>query len=243
MITSDGKKQKLDMVIRILYPRRCPICQEIIVGNGYVCSACKKELPYIKEPRCKKCGKSLDEDVQEYCFDCAKGKHVFDKGVAVWRYTKAMKQSIHRFKYDNKREYADFFVEEVIKHYGEWIGSMQVDAVIPVPLHRSKQRMRGFNQAELIAKGIGKALDLPVETKYVERYRKTKVQNVLNDTERKNNVKKAFKITCNDVKLKRILLVDDIYTTGSTIDAIAEVLKTAGAEQVYFCCLCAGRGY
>ena len=154
-----------------------------------------------------------------------------------------MKQSIHRFKYDNKREYADFYIEEILKHYGTWIESLQVDAIIPVPLHRSKQRSRGFNQAELLAKGIGKALQIPVEAKVVERYRKTKVQNVLNDTERKNNVKKAFKIAGNVVKLKKVLLVDDIYTTGSTIDAIAEVLKTAGVEQVYFCCLCAGRGY
>ena len=154
-----------------------------------------------------------------------------------------MKQSIHRFKYDNKREYADFYIEEILKHYGTWIESLQVDAIIPVPLHRSKQRSRGFNQAELLAKGIGKALQIPVEAKVVERYRKTKVQNVLNDTERKNNVKKAFKIAGNVVKLKKVLLVDDIYTTGSTIDAIAEVLKEVGVEQVYICCLCAGRGY
>ena len=243
MTATKISKQKLDMVIRILYPRRCPVCQIIVTDKGYVCRECKQQLPYIKEPRCKKCGKSLDSEVQEYCFDCTKGHHVFDKGIALWQYTKSMKQSIHRFKYDNKREYADFYIEEILKHYGTWIESLQVDAIIPVPLHRSKQRSRGFNQAELLAKGIGKALQIPVETKVVERYRKTKVQNVLNDTERKNNVKKAFKIAGNVVKLKKVLLVDDIYTTGSTIDAIAEVLKEAGVEQVYFCCLCAGRGY
>ena len=243
MTATKISKQKLDMVIRILYPRRCPVCQIIVTEKGYVCRECKQQLPYIKEPRCKKCGKSLDSEVQEYCFDCTKGHHVFDKGIALWQYTKSMKQSIHRFKYDNKREYADFYIEEILKHYGTWIESLQVDAIIPVPLHRSKQRSRGFNQAELLAKGIGKALQIPVEAKVVERYRKTKVQNVLNDTERKNNVKKAFKIAGNVVKLKKVLLVDDIYTTGSTIDAIAEVLKEVGVEQVYICCLCAGRGY
>ena len=243
MTATKISKQKLDMVIRILYPRRCPVCQIIVTEKGYVCRECKQQLPYIKEPRCKKCGKSLDSEVQEYCFDCTKGHHVFDKGIALWQYTKSMKQSIHRFKYDNKREYADFYIEEILKHYGTWIESLQVDAIIPVPLHRSKQRSRGFNQAELLAKGIGKALQIPVEAKVVERYRKTKVQNVLNDTERKYNVKKAFKIAGNVVKLKKVLLVDDIYTTGSTIDAIAEVLKEAGVEQVYICCLCAGRGY
>ena len=243
MTATKISKQKLDMVIRILYPRRCPVCQIIVTEKGYVCRECKQQLPYIKEPRCKKCGKSLDSEVQEYCFDCTKGHHVFDKGIALWQYTKSMKQSIHRFKYDNKREYSDFYIEEILKQYGTWIESLQVDAIIPVPLHRSKQRSRGFNQAELLAKGIGKALQIPVEAKVVERYRKTKVQNVLNDTERKNNVKKAFKIAGNVVKLKKVLLVDDIYTTGSTIDAIAEVLKEAGVEQVYICCLCAGRGY
>lgn len=243
MIIDKGKEKKLEKVIRILYPRTCPICQAIVTGDRYICDLCKGQLPYIKEPRCKKCGKSLDSEVQEYCFDCTRKTHMFDKGVAVWRYTKEMKQSIHRFKYDNKREYMEFYVEELINYYGIWLKSLNADALIPVPLHPSKLRHRGFNQAELLAKGIGKRLQIPVETKLVERCRNTKAQNGLNDGERKNNVKKAFKIPINVVKLKRVVLIDDIYTTGSTIDSIAEVLKAAGVEKIYFCCLCAGRGY
>ena len=149
-----------------------------------------------------------------------------------------MRQSVYRFKYDNKREYADFYLKELLGLYGGWIKSLGVEAVIPVPLHNKKYRVRGFNQAQVLAEGIGRELNIPVLTKIVGRNKSTIAQKNLNDKERQENIKNAFKIIDNEVKLKKILLVDDIYTTGSTMDALARVLRENGAEEIFFICLC-----
>lgn len=153
-----------------------------------------------------------------------------------------MRSSIYRFKYDNKREYADFYTEELVRVYGNWIKSLQVDAIVPIPLHKKRKVSRGFNQAEVLACGIGKKLNLPVMPEVMVRTKNTVAQKELNDKERQENVKNAFKIPSNEVKLKKVLLVDDIYTTGSTIDAAAKALKSKGVEKVYYVCLCTGGG-
>ncbi len=165
-------------------------------------------------------------------------KHHYNAGRVVWVYTKEMRQSIYRFKYDNKREYADFYVEEVVRLYGGWIKRLGVDAIIPIPLHKRKYKIRGFNQAQVLAEGIGRKLNIPVFNHVVGRVKSTTAQKELNDKERQKNVKNAFKIMNNEVQLNKILLVDDIYTTGSTMDAVAEVFRGYGVKEVYFICLC-----
>lgn len=194
----------------------------------------------MKNPRCKKCGKPLESPGKEYCRDCIRRKHYYDSGRVVWLYTKEMQQSIYRFKYDNKREYADFYVEEVVRLYGSWIQRTGVEAIIPIPLYKQKHRRRGFNQAQVLAEGIGRELNIPVLSKVVGRTRSTVAQKELNDKERQKNVKNAFKIIDNEVKLKKVLLVDDIYTTGSTMDAVAGVLRGNGVKEIYFLCICTG---
>lgn len=226
-----------------LYPRCCPICGEIVPKKSeLICGECKNKLVYIKNPRCKKCGKPLEFYKEEYCRDCKRRKHYFEEGRAVWVYSKEMRSSIYRFKYDNKREYADFYTEELVRVYGNWIKSLQVDAIVPIPLHKKRKTCRGFNQAEVLACGIGKKLNLPVMPEVMVRTKNTVAQKELNDKERQENVKNAFKIPSNEVKLKKVLLVDDIYTTGSTIDAAAKALKSKGVEKVYYVCLCTGGG-
>ena len=127
--------------------------------------------------------------------------------------------------------------------YGEWIRRNKIEAIVPIPLHWTKKRQRGYNQAQLLAAEIGKQSGLPVYPNLLKRTRKTKPQKNLNDTGRKNNLKKAFKTQENNVQLSRILLVDDIYTTGSTINEAASELRKAGIEQVYYVSVCIGRGY
>ena len=154
-----------------------------------------------------------------------------------------MRASIARFKYRGRREYADFYAEELVKRCGELLLSWQPDALVPVPLHKSRMRKRGFNQAELTARKVGKALGIPVEKRLLLRTKKTSPQKELNDVQRRANLKNAFQVSQNDVRLKRVVLVDDIYTTGSTIDAAAAVLLEHGVEGVYFLTSCIGRGF
>lgn len=228
-------------ILDILYPRCCPVCGMVVRQKGkLICKECKEKLVYIQNPRCKKCGKPLELAKEEYCGDCKRKKHHFDEGKAVWVYSKEMRNSVYRFKYDNKREYADFYIEELAELYGSWIKSLQIDAIVPIPLHKKKKRLRGFNQAEVLADNLGRKLNLPVMPEIIIREKNTVAQKELNEKQRQENLKNAFKIVHNEVQLKKVLLVDDIYTTGSTIDAAARELKDSGVEKVYYICLCTG---
>ena len=234
--------QKLETILGILYPRRCPVCHEVVKKRGeLICPSCRKEVRPVQEPLCKKCGKHISGAEQEYCRDCRTREHLYTRGLALLPYTGKIKQSVYQIKFHNKREYIDFFGPYMAEILGDKILAWEAQALIPVPLHRSKLRKRGFNQAELLAKYVGEALGIPVRTDIVQRTRATKPQKDLTWRERQNNLKGAFKISRYDVKLKKIILVDDIYTTGSTIDGIAGKLLEQGAEEVYFISLCIGR--
>ena len=230
-------------VIDILFPRRCPFCDTIVTPEEEICSACRKKITYIQEPVCKKCGQLIADERQEYCYDCSRKSHTYHSGKAVFVYQGVVKQSLYRFKYGNKREYALCYGNEAVRLWGEWILSKQVDAIVPIPLHKKRQRSRGYNQAELFAKVVGQQLDIPVRTDVVFRTVNTAPQKNLDDRQRKKNLKKAFTISQNIVQLKKILLVDDIYTTGSTVEAVTQQLRAAGVKEVYVLCVSIGRGY
>lgn len=235
-------KQKLEIFLDILYPRRCPVCHEIVKKRGeLICPSCRKEVRPIGEPLCKKCGKPISEQAEEYCGDCRTREHLYTRGLAVLPYAGKIKQSVYQMKFHNKREYIDFYGPYMAEVLEDKIRGWNAQALIPVPLHSSKMRKRGFNQAELLARHVGRILNIPVRTDIVQRIRATRPQKELTWRERQNNLKGAFKISRYDVKLKKIILVDDIYTTGSTIDGIAGKLLEQGAEEVYFISLCIGR--
>lgn len=237
------KRAWKEALTSIFFPRRCPICDGAVLCGEKICSPCVKKLPYIKEPACKKCGKQLENERQEYCADCTGKVHYFVQGRAVFSYRAEMKLSMYRFKYSNKREYADFFAEEAVKQYGVWLSRREIDVIVPVPMHAKKQRSRGYNQAEVFAKALGTQTNIPVDKHLVKRIKNTIPQKSLNDRQRKDNLKGAFQVRTNIVKYSKILLVDDIYTTGATIDAIAELLRKAGVQEIYFMSICIGEGY
>lgn len=230
-------------MLNLLYPRRCPVCEKVLPFLGEkICKDCKSSLKYVKEPKCKKCGKPIEQEEREYCYDCSVKKHVYDQGIAVFEHNDKIKNSIYRFKYHNKREYGEFYIEEIIRCYRDKILSWNPDVLIPIPLHKGKKIKRGFNQAELIARGVGKKLGISVNEKSLIRHKKTLPQKELSHKDRQNNLKKAFKIMDNKVKLQVVVLIDDIYTTGSTIDSAALVLLEAGAKKVYYVSISIGRG-
>lgn len=228
--------------LALLYPLRCPICDEIPEFGESVCPECEKKLVFIKEPFCMKCGKPLEDERAEFCYDCSMKKHVFESGRALFVYQGIIRDSLYRFKYQNKREYAHFYARQTVRRYKGWMTRMGIEAIIPIPLHKRRKQERGYNQAGLYARCLGKELGLPVEENLLVRVRHTTPQKELSENERKNNLKKAFKCRRNVVQFKKILLVDDIFTTGSTMDAAAEVLKNIGIQKVYFVCISIGRG-
>lgn len=231
-----------ETLINLLYPGRCVVCDEITgnIGEG-VCKKCRSKIVYIREPFCMKCGKQLSNDEQEYCGDCGKKQHLYIQGTALYDYG-SMADSLFRFKYAGRMEYAKFYGRELYREKAFWLSMIRPDALIPVPIHHSRKRSRGYNQAELIARELSKCSGIPLNTRLIRRKGRTSPLKNLNQLEREKNLKRAFKIYKNDVKLSTIVIIDDIYTTGSTIDAMTKSLYEAGIAKVYFMTLTIGRG-
>jgi ComF family protein len=139
-------------------------------------------------------------------------------------------------------EYAKFYANDLCEKLGSEIQRMNADALIPVPIHKNRQRERGYNQAEELATEISRLTGIPVYNNIIKRVKETIPQKELNPRERQNNLKKAFNIAQNVVKLNKTIIIDDIYTTGSTIDAVAVELRNIGVKEVYFLALCIGEG-
>lgn len=226
----------------LLFPRRCPVCDEVVPWKeGLICSGCRPKIRYVGEHYCMKCGKPLEKQETEFCGDCSARSHVFDRGRSVFLYP-SVAGSIYRFKYGGRREYAGFYAAEIRRQLGESIRYWQPDALVPVPIHWKRRAVRGYNQAEELAKKLSQITRIPMRKNLIRRCRNTVPQKLLNLRQRQNNLKKAFNICQDDVKLDTIILIDDIYTTGSTVDAMASLLKAAGVEKVYVISLAIGRG-
>ena len=228
-------------VLQLLYPLRCPVCDRIVKPAGeQICLECLGRLKILTPPWCMRCGKKLKQE-GEYCADCRRKEHVFRRGRALYEYESAA-MPIYRFKYGGRREYAEYFGAQMAEYLGEFIRNIQPEGLIPIPLHRKRKAVRGYNQAELLARALGRHLDVPVYTGFLVREKNTSPLKYENPQERQNNLKKAFNIARNDVKLEKAVVVDDIYTTGSTMDEVARVLKAAGVKEVYFVTLAIGAG-
>jgi ComF family protein len=159
-----------------------------------------------------------------------------------------MRHSMDDFKYHGRKENAKFYVEEIMRLYGNRIAAISPDVIVPVPIHRSKLGERGYNQAELLARGVGKELGIAVIPDLLVRNKKTLPQKKLSDKERLRNLLEAFQYNeksagKNSKPITKVLLVDDIYTTGSTIEACTNVLKLNGIAEIYFIVLCIGKGF
>lgn len=225
----------------ILFPRRCPVCDEPTPSGQWICPKCREKIRYIGDNTCFRCGKELAREEEEYCRDCRERKHFFRQGAALYDY-KSMRLSLYRFKYAGRCEYADFYALDMERCMEEKIRSWNPQCLIPVPLHPKKERKRGYNQAEVLADKLGERLGIPVEKHLVKRSKNTIPMKELDVRMRQINLKKAFIIRQDDVKLERVVVVDDIYTSGSTVDAVAKVLLAAGVKEVFFISLAIGTG-
>lgn len=219
-----------------LYPPRCFLCSRLLdSGEEFLCTDCRRELPRIREPFCKKCGKELREDTEEYCGDCRKTHHRFEYGFALLSYTEEAAGMLARFKYKNRRQYGRWLGEALAETYRIPIRGMGAAVLVPVPLHKRRERERGFNQARILAEAIGEQTGIPVAD-ILLRARNTKAQKELDYEERLANLEETLALAdgWEGRVPEAVVLVDDIYTTGSTIEACTAVLKKNGAEKVYF---------
>lgn len=232
-------KQIIKEFLDMLYPEKCPICHQILeFPEKLICKECLNKLRFIGTDRCLKCGRSVEGD-REYCTVCSNRTRSFTEGRSILIYDDIMKESLLRYKYGGRREYGRFYAALMYQCGRREIERWKPDLILPVPLHRRKKRIRGFNQAEVLASYISEWTGIPMESDVLRKTRNTKSQKKLDAQQRKKNLKNAF---CVQKKMcgLNVLVIDDVYTTGSTMEEIASVLKQSGVGNVFFLTICAG---
>ncbi len=224
----------------LLWPNICPFCFR--ANRAGFCHVCKSALEVLepKEPRCVRCSQELDYEEELYCEDCLREERYFEEGRSLWRHELPVSKSLYYFKYKNMRSAVEIYVGEIVKREESVLKEWRIDVLVPVPLSRKRRKKRGYNQAFLLAALLGERMDVPTKELAV-RIKETKPQRQLDNRQRKRNVSEVFRLT-ESVAGKRVLIVDDIYTTGATINELSKTLKEGGASQVYFLTVSIGQG-
>ncbi len=215
------------MALDLLFPQWCVGCGK---EGSFLCDSCCASLPRIMPPLCPKCGKPQPSG--RLCPRCISWRAEIDGIRSPFQFDGVMRKAVHQLKYANLRALA----LPLAKLLGDYLitNPMPGEVLVPVPLHRKRLRERGYDQSRLVAKELGKLINLPVADGYLCRERHTPPQaRTLTVVERRSNVANAF--TCHDHRLqdKQILLIDDVSTSGATLDACAVALKAAGAVSVW----------
>ncbi|PJA26990.1 MAG: hypothetical protein CO189_08315 [candidate division Zixibacteria bacterium CG_4_9_14_3_um_filter_46_8] len=218
-----------------LYPPHCVLCRKPLPdGLRAACDECRDELfSNIKPslPYCPVC-RAFYPDIFDGCRTCA-GRKSPGKLYALSEMTASMREYLHAYKYFGRVEISEQFAHKAFELYARAPFIKDIDVIIPVPLHPRKHHYRGYNQAELFAKHLSHLFDIPMNCTALKRKKNTKSQTYLNAIERYANIKGVFQISNNEsIKNKRILLVDDIVTTGATLYECSKTLRRAGASQV-----------
>jgi ComF family protein len=217
--------QAWNRFIDLLFPPRCGGCQ---APGSLWCEACRAAVQPIEPPWCEKCGEPFVTD--RLCTNCRNHPLVIDHIRSVALFEGVLRQAIHRFKYERLSGMAEPFGNMLADYWQA--AQLAADWLIPVPLHPSRERDRGYNQSELLARQLARHVDVPVSSKGLRRTRATAVQMTLNAAERRENVAGAFECVEANVRGARVVIVDDVGTTGATLDACAQAVLKAGAVSV-----------
>jgi ComF family protein len=217
----------------LAFPEVCQVCgtSRADAANGFTCRKCRSRVFFTAPPWCEQCGLPFGGAVGEAitCKNCYEAEWQFTSARSIMSARGLVREVVHRFKY-NQHE----FFEPLMIQWLQSCGTLFPDrpqCVAPVPLHPVKERERGFNQAERLATGVAKHLGLPMETTLLRRVKYTETQTNLTRKERLANMHNAFEASSR-MPFSRILLVDDVMTTGSTASACAAALRGAGAARV-----------
>ena len=248
-------------VLDLLFPKGlyCICCGKVIDETRpyRLCNDCMDGIKWAGGRTCAKCGKVLSVvNPGEICFNCREHEHIFDKGSTCAEYGTHERALVFHLKYDGQTDIADtigeIMYDRMTAEFGEEELRAKYDMVLPVPIHNSKRYLRGFNQAGLIAKAFAARCGLHYDEDILVRTKETHIMRSLGPEERKNNIRGAFGVRPwrkKDIAGTSILVVDDIYTTGATIDEIATILKyphhedradMAGASRVDFLSFASG---
>jgi len=225
-------KSALDLV----YPRNCPFCAMPLeeTERGVVCGACLGKAKPVMPPCCERCALPFPGNIEGHftCGYCKDLNFHFSRCVAAYQAEGVVRDCIHQFKYNRQLHFGP--------HLADWIRQgarrlewSEVDGIVPVALHSRKQREREFNQAECLARAVSKETGVPVMVGNLRRVKETVTQTHLDAKARAANLRGAFAVKKPEgFQGKRLVLVDDVFTTGATLDGCAKVLSQAGALDV-----------
>src|ERR1043166_4389220 len=228
--------EPLEAAVSLLYPAVCSVCGESVRAGEYLCNQCDAKAVRIVAPFCEQCSEPFEGAIpSEFaCANCAHRTIHFDAAVSAYRGRGIVREIIHEFKYARQihlRHLVARWLHAALDD--ERIRGSRFDIIVPVPLHPTRQRERGFNQASLLAALLSEQNSIPSQP-LLERIRYTTTQTALDRSERMENLHNAFRLRKNaDVRGLQVLLIDDVLTTGSTLSECARILKRAGALSVH----------
>lgn len=247
MSDKDSLLKKLySSALDLLFPEEgiCFICDEYHeeVKEDHICDECRDKLFFIDENRCPTCGKPTYEvNNSGKCGYCANRSFYFNRAFSALEFRGVLRKTIYRYKFESKPYMYKTFGELMLRAFIRE-NVRDIDVIVPVPLHHSRKAERGYNQSQLLAKYLSSKLDIPLDIKNLKRMKSTKIQNKLDRLERQQNVNGAFIVKNSNVfKSKRVLLVDDIFTTGATVNECSRVLSDSGTKEIIVITIATGR--
>lgn len=235
-----GLKGLLDLIC----PPRCTLCGEFLerdeatLKNGFacICDGCFDNFTEVPASFCRRCGRpyTLEYPADHICGDCLKKEPVFDRAASAGLYDGLLRKAIHELKYNGRTELAAPLAHFMKNKLEPPFYPPDVDLILPVPLHVRRLRGRGFNQSLLLAKELYRNWSEKIEWNVLLRPVWTEPQMAMTKEQRRKNVRDAFKAAGGaDLAYKSVLLLDDVFTTGATMEACCRVIKKAGASQVF----------
>jgi len=228
----------LDTALSFFYPEVCQFCgrERATVVEGFIGADCRQNVKFIEAPFCARCGLPFEGEITTSfeCSNCREMKLHFSSARSAVAAQGMMLELIHRYKYRREVWLEPFLADLLIGRAAPVLQTEKWDMIVPVPLHPLKEREREFNQAERLARALGAASQIPVRPSLLCRVERTRTQTQLSRSERAANVHRAFACKKDSAALKgrRVVLVDDVLTTGATTSACAKILKSKGASDV-----------
>ncbi len=236
-VVVESIKSWLNAGLAMVYPEVCQLCGagRATPPEGFVCAGCRAKVRFVERPFCERCGRPYPGEitVQFECPNCREHELHFAHARSAVVACERMLEVIHRYKYKREMWFEPFLADLLMGVARRELANEEWDCIVPVPLYPTKQREREFNQAERLAGHLNAATGIPVNTRLIRRVRPTCTQTVLSRAEREENVRNAFAMRGGRrLNGERIVLLDDVLTTGATTSACAKVLRGAGAGEV-----------
>ena len=222
----------LNRIFNLIFPKTCLHCGNNLATNeNLICENCVKKLVFRTGEFCPKCSSVLKSNKCEMCEEI---NYTFDNAFSAFKYSKVVKSLVHSIKYKEYKKVGKFLAIYMTEYWKKYVKIDDVDYVIPVPLHKVKKRMRGYNQAKIIGENFAKLMNFKFDSSLIKRINFTKTQTKLTKLQREKNIKNAFEVSdAKKIQNKKFLIIDDVFTTGSTVNEISDILRNFKADKIY----------